>query len=244
MSSNPFKNFKQNVSYILPLGIGALASLILGVKLLSITFEHYPAQSQIFFMGLIAGGLLEVFKKMRETKFKWYYFIGLIAALAVAPSMGLFSPAEHTASADNISIWYLCIAGLAAGVTSIIPGMSVSMILMLFGVYEFLLHTASGALSDIWNAAFIAAPVGICFIAGLILFSNIIKIVFDRYPGLAYTIVLGFMCGTLAAIYPGSMPGAIAGWIICILLFLIGLFISAAFQLLGKKFNDNNVFEG
>ena len=237
IASNPFKNFKQNIFYLLPMGIGALASLVSGVVLLSVTLEHYPAQSQIFFMGLIAGGLFEIYKKIRETNFRWYYLIGIAASLAAAPVLGLFSPAAHAPGNGSISIWYLCLAGVAAGITSIIPGMSVSMVLMLFGVYEFLLTTASGILTNTLNTLLIAAPIGICFIAGLILFSNVIKIVFDLYPGLAYCIVLGFMCGTLAAIYPSAMPATVSGWIICVLLFLAGLVISAAFQFLGKKFN-------
>lgn len=235
--SNPFKNFKKNFFYLVPMGIGAVISLILFVVILAYSFDKYPAQSGFLFMGLIAGSLIEVGKQMRKVKFKRHYIIGIAIAFLIAFGMGLIGDIENVAIAESYDLWFLCLVGGVAGIVSIVPGMSVSLILMLFGVYNYLLHTASGALDNFVHFISVAMPVGICFIIGMIVFSNLIKFVFNRYPGFAYSMVLGFMCGTLTAVFPTIPPVTGLGWIMCGLMLIIGLSISAGLQILGSKFN-------
>ena len=235
--SNPFKNLKRNFFYALPMGIGALLSLATSIKLLSHAFDNYPIQSQLLFMGLIAGGLIEIVAQMRKVSFKRHYIVAVAVSLAFAIALGTFD--EIVVHSSDISIWYLCLAGGVTGVASLVPGMSVSLILMLFGVYDFLLQTASNALSDIVHFISVAAPMGVCFLTGMILLSQVIKFVFERYPGSAYFSVFGFMLGTLVIIFPTTVPPTVFGVVACAVSFLVGLAISIAFQFLGKKFNKD-----
>lgn len=237
--SNPFKRFKENFFYLLPMGIGALLSLVLLVKVLAYSFERYPMQSQLLFMGLIAGSIIEVIHQTRRVKFKTHYILGIAATFAIALTMGLMEGSAASSGAVDPTFWYLCIVGFAAGITSIIPGMSVSLLLMLFGVYDYLLQTATGLFSDFWHTVSVAMPVGVCFLIGLVLFSNLVKLVFNRFPGFAYCMVLGFICGTLIAVFPSSLPGSPVEWLACILLFIVGLSVSVGFQRLGKKLNSD-----
>lgn len=235
--SNPFKNFKRNLFYLLPMGIGAVVSLAVFVKLFAFLFEHYPTPARLLFMGLIAGGLAEVFRQARSVRFKRHYIIGILAAFAIALTVGMLARGGSALETDHLSLWFLCAAGAVAGVSSMVPGMSVSMILMLFGVYDYLLQAASAFTYDLMHTISVILPVGLCFLIGMVLFSNLTKIIFDRFPGLAYYMVFGFMCGTLFAIFPASLPDTAGGWAVCILMFLAGLLISGMFQFLGKKFN-------
>ena len=237
--SNPFKNLKKNIIYLIPMGIGALISLILFVTILTYSFEKYPLQSQFMFIGLIAGSLAEVVKQTRKVNFKKHYVIGIAAAFIIALIMGLLGDYESTAYVDSVGTWYLCLVGGVAGIISIVPGMSVSLILMLFGVYDYLLHAASGITSGFGHFMSAAIPVGIFFVLGMVAFSNLIKFIFNRYPGFAYSMVFGFMCGTLTAILLPVIP-RIAGtdWVMCAVLLIIGAGISVGFQLLGKKMKE------
>ena len=236
IASNPFKNFKDNVLYLLPMGIGGLASLIIFVKLLAFTFDKYETQSQILFIGLIAGGLIEVYQQVKKADTRWYYSLAAFVAFGIVLGIGFLESSGGEVQTAGFSMGYLCIAGGVAGALSIVPGMSVSLVLMLFGVYNYLLQTASAFTTDLMAVLSIAVPVGLCFVAGLILVSKVIKILFDRYPGFAYFMVLGFMGGTLATIFPDQLPVTAVGWILCGFLFLAGLLISIGFQLLGRKF--------
>ena len=235
--SNPFKNFKKNFFYLLPMGLGAILSAVIFLRLLSFIFENYPIQSRVLFMGLVVGGLPAMFRQANEGEFKKQYLIGGIAAFVITGTVGLLARlGGGAAEMENISITYLCISGGVAGACSMVPGMSVSMVLMLFGVYDYLLKVASGFTSDIMYAASIVIPVGICFVIGMVLLSKLTKFVFEKYNHFAYFMVFGFMCGTLTAIFPSSMPETFVGFLGCIIMFLAGLCISTLFQYLGKVF--------
>ena len=237
--SNPFKNLKKNIIYLIPMGIGALISLALFVILLDYAFERYPLQSQFMFIGLIAGSLVEVVRQMGKVDFKRHYSVGFIIACVIAVIMGFLGDYESALNMESVSTWYLCLVGGVAGVISIVPGMSVSLILMLFGVYDYLLHAASGITADIAHFLSAAIPVGIFFILGMVAFSNLIKLIFNRYPGFAYSMVFGFMCGTLISIVLPVIPQiAGADWIACLILLVIGASISVGFQVLGKKMKE------
>ena len=237
--SNPFKHFKHNFFYLLPMGIGALLSIVISVKVLNFAFEHYSTQSQLLFMGLIAGGFIEISRRVREEKFRKRYLIAALAAFAVVLAMGLFAPAGGAAAHPEPALPLLCLAGLAGGIASVIPGVSVSLVLMLFGVYSYLLKTASGFAQNFGHFLSVAIPVGICFIAGMMLFSRLLKIVFDSHRGAAYYAIIGLLTATLAVIFKGAVAEISGRWGIGVLCFLAGLIVSAGFQFLGARLNKD-----
>ena len=59
--SNPFKNFKKNVVYIIPMVIGAGAAVVLLIQGLDFLFENYTVPAYLLFMSLISRKLHIVF---------------------------------------------------------------------------------------------------------------------------------------------------------------------------------------
>ena len=55
--SNPFKKFKKNFFYLLPMALGALISMVLLIKVLDFLFENYTVPAYLLFMSLIAGSV-------------------------------------------------------------------------------------------------------------------------------------------------------------------------------------------
>ena len=62
--SHFFKNFKKNLKFIIPLGIGMVLAILLLSKVISICLENYPFPTTIFFIGLIIGGIPLIWKKI------------------------------------------------------------------------------------------------------------------------------------------------------------------------------------
>ncbi len=240
--SNPFKNFKRNVLYILPMGLGAVLSVLLLIQGFTFLFDNYPTQFSLLFVGLVAGGLPYIFKQANTKRLSVREIAAILLAFAAAATVGFFGRGLAVEAA-NTSLLYLCLAGLVSGVASMMPGMSVSVVLMLFGVYNHLLKTAAMLFTDMLYVASIAVPVGICFVVGMILFSNVTKRIFERHKSLAYLLVFGFMCGTLITIFPKALPTTAMGWVSSIAALGIGLCISGAFQWLGKKLRVDELKE-
>ncbi|MDD4493326.1 MAG: DUF368 domain-containing protein [Eubacteriales bacterium] len=232
--SNPFKNFKKNFKYLFPMGIGAVLSILIFLQLLNLLFEYYPVPAFNLFIALIAGSLPAVFKESNRDGFKKIYWLGTIGAFAFAFTIGMMAKNNISVNAESQNFIYLTVCGAIAGMTGMIPGMSVSMMLMMLGVYEPLLKAASGF--DIMTIA----PVGAAFVIGMILFSNLTKYIFNKYHSFGYFMVFGFMIGSLVSIFPGLPEGQL-NWILSVVTIIIGLTISLIFQKLGKKFNAEGI---
>lgn len=243
--ANPFKNLKQNIKYLFPMGIGAVISLLLFILVFSYLFETYEKAVYMLFIGLIAGNLPMIYKEARKSEFKWYYLIGFVIAVAVAFIIGVMS--ENTGSAQGIvagnNLFYLALCGAVGGFASLVPGMSISMILIVMGVYDSLIDTAKSFMTAIIDKDFagvlsgatVIAVVGIAFVLAMVLSSRLIKFVFEKFSGMAHFMVLGFLVGSIGGIFC-SLPSDgsnVAG----IIMLVIGLAISLLFVFLGKKVN-------
>lgn len=230
--SNPFKDFKRNFIYLFPMGVGAVLSVAILIQALRLLFENFPIPAFLLFVGLIAGSLPAVFKEANDGLIKKRHIVAIICAFAFALTIGIIAKSEFTLSMNTNNIYYLSICGAIAGITSMIPGMSVSMVLMTLGVYTPLLEAAS-------DFEFITIlPVGICFVIGMVMFSKLTKLIFKKYRSIAYYMVFGFMTGTIISIFPG-LPKSTLNWFLSIVTITVGLYISFLFQKLSIKFKNN-----
>jgi len=236
--SNPFKRLKQNILFCLPLGIGAVLSAVLFVLVFQLLFERYEKATTLLFVGLISGNLHVIFAQVKKCGFRRHYLLGGAAAFAAALGFGLLAAGPGLeAGAALPPLAMLALGGLAAGASLLIPGLSASMILILFGVYGQLIAAANALLGLDFTYALPFGLCVLCILAGLVLASKGIKLVFDRYPGFANSMVLGFMLGSLAGILASSlrMPDTNFNWLLGALMLAAGAGISVLFVVLGKK---------
>lgn len=231
IASNPFKNFKKNFMFLLPLGIGAVISLVLFILVFSYLFETYEKAVFMLFIGLIAGNLPVVYKEARKSKFKWYYSLGTVVAIAIAFVVGVMSESVGATQVtpEYTNLMYIALSGVLSGFSSLVPGMSVSMILIVMGVYDYLIASAKAL--DIVTIA----VVGLSFVLSMIASSKLIKFIFEKFSGMAHFIVMGLLIGSIGGIF-FTLPkdgSNLAGTIMLV----IGLAISLMFVYLGKKVN-------
>ena len=239
IASNPLKDFKNNFFFLLPMAIGAVVSILLFVKILGFLFDDYEIQARMLFFGLVVGSLPDLWKQVQGVSLKGKNGVALGFAFALAAVFGIMTRVGTVSFAAEPSIVYLCVVGFVAGVTAIIPGLSVSVILMMFGMYTYLMSAASSYTNDLSGAVLTLLPVGIFFIVGLILFSKVVKMLFQKYDSIAYTMVFGFMCGTLISVFPESAPGTVLGWIGSAVMFVVGFIAALSFVIMGKKLNTD-----
>ena len=242
--ANPFKGFRRNFFYLLPMGLGALISIAALIRLLALAFERHPAQLHLLFVGLILGGLVEIVRQMRTVAFKKHCILGAVLAFGIALTLGILSRGELDAHAGQPALWHLCLAGGVGGIISLVPGLSVSLMLMFFGVYDYLLQVASAFASAPLHFVMVAVPVGLCFVGGMILFSNLTRRLFDRYPGFAYAMVLGFMAGTVVSVMPRELPESAPQWALGVALFGAGFVVSVGLRAIGRHMRREATSEG
>jgi len=247
--SDPFKNLKQNVLFCIPVGIGVIVSAALFMLTFRALFDAYEKAAYLLFVGLVAGNIPIVSSEVRKNGFKARYIIGAAIAFLAALAAGVFAQGAgmvYDAGAATMSEWRgLTLGGFLAGVTALIPGMSISTVLILLGIYRPLIY-AGEALVRL-DLAYLL-PVGlfiICTIVGLALTARGIRRIFKKYPGFANTTVLGFVCGSLLGIlYQGLQiddPGFT--WLLGAVMLAVGLGLSMLFIFLGKFVNKSDATE-
>ena len=63
-----FKNWKENLKFLIPIGIGAVLSLLVFSNIIGYALEHYPVPTTLLFMGLILGGVPILLRKVKDKK--------------------------------------------------------------------------------------------------------------------------------------------------------------------------------
>ena len=240
ITSNPFKEFKKNVKFLFPIGIGVGISLVFFVLVFSWLFETYEIATYFLFIGLIIGNLPVVFKDANKNKFKWYYVLGAIITFGVAFTVGCLSESSTAinVTTGETNLLYFALCGALAGAASLVPGMSVSMILIVMGVYDFLLETAKTIVESPVDFRFdVVAVVGISFVLALVLSSRLIKFIFNKFNGMANYMVIGFLVGSVGGIIYTMFIDKTQSisYISSGIMLVIGLVISLLFVYLGKK---------
>jgi len=242
--SNPLKRLKENVIFFIPIGVGGIISVVLFVLAFSVLFESYEKAVYLLFVGLIAGSVPIVIKEVRKVNFKLHYLIGAVGAFIIAIAIGIFATEAGLMTVETTPTSNLpgfALGGFAAGVTALIPGMSLSTILVLLGVYSPLIYAARALLS---MELLYLIPIGlfiVCTVVGLMATARGIKYLFNRYPGFANTTVLGFIFGSLISIMYQShhIEDPNFTWLLGGIMLIAGLGISILFIVIGRFMNKN-----
>ncbi len=182
-----WKSVNGNFLLALVIGIGiSVLSLAKGLKFL---LDHHPILIWSFFFGLIVASAIYVARDIREWKIGTV--ISLIAGVGIAYVITVITPAEA-----NTSYGFVFLSGSIAICAMILPGISGSFILVLLGMYKFIL----GAISD-FNLPVIAVfLVGAAI--GIVVFSNILSWLLKKYYNLTIALLSGFMIGSLNKVWP------------------------------------------
>ena len=237
--SHFFKNWKENLSFLIPIGIGMVLSVLILSNVISYSLEVFPVATTLFFVGLIAGGLpMLIGKTKSEKKNVSHVFIFILAFLLIA-LFAFLKEGEHVVEFTNFSIGgylLLFLIGALASATMVIPGMSGSFVLMLIGYYQPILETIRNLthFQNIVSNLLILIPFGLGILVGIILIAKLIEYLLQKFEGKTYFAIIGFVVASILVLIYGLFAYSVSileiG--IGIVTFLIGSMI--AYQL-GEK---------
>ncbi len=192
LKSNGFTYFwqKLNGNFLLSLIIGIGISLITFVKITAYLFDKYPILIWSFFIGLVLATIYVIYKLIKS----WNY-INIIFVI-IATLISFYLTKINAIDNINISLSYILICGIIAASAMIIPGISGALILVILGLYS----TMINAVNNLEFDKIITFTSGA--IIGLLSFSKIIKWMFSKNSSLTYSILLGFVIGSLSKVWP------------------------------------------
>lgn len=233
IASNIFKNFKKNMSFIIPIGIGAILSIALLSNVITIALDKYKIATPLLFVGLILGGFPTIYKKIGKKLVKTKNIIPFIVTILLMIFIYVGIRDMNNVDFSNIDIlgyFILFIVGMVAAITMVVPGISGSFVLMLIGYYEPIVETISELtkFNNIISNLLILIPFGIGIIVGIVSVSKLIKYCLNKYEEQTYSVIIAFVLSSIVLIiYPLFGIGCtILELIVGIVLLLIGALIT------------------
>lgn len=211
-------------TFLLWLAVGVVLSIFSLAKLATYTLEVWPVQTWAFFFGLILASAVLMMKDIKGWKAKDLLFtlLGIVLGVVICT----LSPTE-----TPDSWWFLFICGAVAICTMILPGVSGSFILLIFGKYDFIMK----AVADLDIPVLLVFGLG-C-VVGILAFSKFLHWLLERAERATMLVLLGFVIGSLVKVWPWAnetakaLPdphyGAAALWCIIGIAIVAGLTIMA-----------------
>ncbi|MBO0450489.1 DUF368 domain-containing protein [Enterococcus sp. MJM12] len=217
------RNFKENVLFFIPVGLGGVTGVFLLSFVVSFLLGTYETIILWFFVGCIIGTVpalwQEAGKKGRSTREIIILAVSFVLGfLFLWKGSGLFSHVDQ-----NFFTWV--IAGGLIGLGMIVPGLSPSNFLVYMGMYK----AMSDGIKDLNFSVII--PIGIGGIVTVLGLSKVMDYIFSKaYPQL-FHFILGIVFASTVMIVPtnysGFNLGSYAGcFVLCVLGILLGAWMS------------------
>jgi len=185
-----------NGTFLVTLLGGMATGVIVGVFGVTHLLETYPEMLWAFFFGLIISSAIFIGKQVQG----WGLteIIALVAGTAMAYYITVASPAQ-----GNEALWFVFLSGAIAISALILPGISGSFILLLMGMYSFVLPTVKTALKtfDTESLLIVGTFAAGCLV-GLMTFSRVLSWTFKNYKNPTLALLTGFMLGSLNKLWP------------------------------------------
>lgn len=178
-----------NGNFLLSLIAGIAFSIISLAKGLKFLLDHYPILVWSFFFGLVVASAIYIARTIKNWKFDT--ILSGISGIVIAYFITVITPAEA-----NTTTWFIFLSGAIAICAMILPGISGSFILVLLGMYKFILE----AVGNFEFAVIITFLAGAAI--GIISFSNILSWLLRKYHNLTIALLSGFMVGSLNKVWP------------------------------------------
>ena len=193
---------KINGGFLIALLGGMAVGIGIGLVAVEKLLEDYPPVVWAFFFGLIIASIIYVGKQI--TKWSLGPIVALIIGIVIAFGITLLPIGQV-----NESLWFVFICGAIAVSALILPGISGSFILLLMGMYSYLLHDTlkEDLLTNHETGALITMVVfGLGMVIGLVTMARFLSWSLKKHKNITLAILTGFMIGALNKLWPWRIP--------------------------------------
>ena len=200
--TNIFSNFKKNFIFLFVLSIGVFFGAVFFSKMLIYLYFKYELETKFMFIGLILGGVPYLFKQIKDKLQKPKYYLVVITFIISLLFFKLTSNIGNLNINTNLTFSKMFISGFIYSIGKVVPGISSSFLLMLIGMYEYVLNIIANffliSFSDIKNMF----PFMLGFIFGVIILLKIVNYLLKSKFNIIYSIIIGFVISSVFILFP------------------------------------------
>lgn len=233
LRKGPAREKLKCLLFLASAAVGGVLGFALFSRLIVYFLEAFPLPTLFLFAGTIGGGIPALVATSGIKRIRWYdpLFVvvgaALILLIAQIPE-GLFSQTDRV-TFGSVALQILGGVVLAFGL--VLPGISFSQMLKVFGMYEWI----SKSLTTLDILPLI--PVAVGGIVGVFLASFGIEKLLKRFPRQTYLVIFGFLVGSIPQMFEGvSFEGVgVVDCLLFVLLAAVGVALVAGMFWLEKR---------
>lgn len=215
-----WKEKRKSLIFLVSAAVGGLAGFVLFSKLVGMLLEAFPLHVCFLFAGAVAGGIPAVLSAAEIKRIRLLDLIFVIAGIGIVSLIGLIP--DGVFSMENASgiggLVLQTVGGIVVAFGLVLPGISMSQMLYVFGIYEEIINRVSSL--DVLPLI----PFAIGGIIGTLATSFGVEKLLARFPRQTYLTIFGFLLGSIPQMFTGtSFAGTdLLDWLLFVLLFAVG----------------------
>lgn len=241
---------KKAVIYLIKIGIGWVIGFLLAASILSDLFTTKIYEMSSLFLGFIIFAIPLVIKEeMNSIKGKYMNII--FAILGIALVVGISVLSNHVGLDINLThlnigtIIYIFVVAMIAISAMILPGISGSTMLLIFGIYIPIMNNVKAFIHFDFSVIPSLVIFGLGMIFGIMLFARVARKCLEKHRSKTVYAILGLMLGSIYSIIVGpttlEVPKAMMDFSsFSIIFFIIGGAVIVGLEFLKRVLNKNN----
>lgn len=198
------------IKFLIKLGIGWVIGFLSAVSVLANIFDTYIYEISSLFIGFILFAIPIVIKEEKESLiFNWKTILSFIAGVALVAFITYFNPVSGSESGVNLAqldislILYVFVAAMCAISAMVLPGISGSTLLLIFGLYVPIISAIKAVMGFDLSYIPILFVFGLGVITGVVTVVRLIKWALDTHRPVMIFLIIGMMIGSFYAIVMG-----------------------------------------
>lgn len=229
---------KSSLKFLIKLGIGWIVGFISAVLILTSVFESHIYQISSLFIGFIVFSIPLIIYEERQSLKKFYNVVFLIIGAAIVVAMTMANPSEGgiTGSIGIGQFFYIMLVGMLAISAMVLPGISGSTMLLIFGVYIPVMNSIKDLLHFNFSGLPIVMATGIGIVLGIVIIIKLVKAALAKFHSQTVYTIIGLMIGSLYSIVQGPESLETPKQALSIHSFSIPFFIIGGAVIIGLQF--------
>ncbi|MBE6072038.1 MAG: DUF368 domain-containing protein [Clostridium butyricum] len=199
----------EAIKFLVKIGIGWVTGFVLAMLFLGEVFEIHIYSISSLFIGFIIFAIPIIISEEKEIlKNRYVNLIFTLIGIVIVAAITYFNPAKGgvKVSIDNLSISlsiYIFVCAMIAISAMVLPGISGSTLLLIFGLYAPIVNAVKEVLHFNFKYLPIVMIFGFGVLTGIFSIIKIVKMVLEKYRSQTIYLIIGLMIGSIYAVFMG-----------------------------------------
>ena len=204
-----FAKKKSALWFLFKLGTGWVVGVGLATLVLTSLFESKIYAVSSLFLGFIIFSIPLIIKEEKDNlKGNYKNIIFSIIGILVVSLITYFNPMTGSSGVNiaNLNfglVLYILVAGMIAISAMVLPGISGSTLLLIFGLYTGIINAVKEVLTLNFSYLPILIIFGLGVITGILTTIKLIRFLLKKYRSAMIYLILGLMIGSIYAVFMG-----------------------------------------